>query len=361
MTESPAAPAPMEEHGGYNLRSRVQAGGLSPAVPLLEHAAQTAALPEAPQSIVIADYGSSQGHNSLAPMGAAISALRERGGAERAISVVHTDLPRNDFAALFETLLNDPASYLRDNSNVYPSAVGRSFYEQLLPSESVTLGWSSWAIQWLSAPPCPIPDHVQVASSRDAAAREAFRRRSAEDWRNFLAARGRELRPGGKLVVITMALDEHGEFGYRPLLAAMYDALTAMVESGFIRAEELHRMTIPTVARSREDFLAPFGSSGSFSGLRVEEIEVFNGEDHIWADYEKSGKTHSDARTYAAQWVAFSRASVFPTMAEALDTSTDNGRRARFFDTLEAESITRLAKSPERMLTPLAKMLLAKA
>jgi hypothetical protein len=29
----------------------------------------------------------------------------------------------------------------------FPSAVGRSFYQQILPSGSVTLDWSSWVVQ----------------------------------------------------------------------------------------------------------------------------------------------------------------------------------------------------------------------
>ena len=87
---------------------------------------------------------------------------------------MHTDLPGNDFSALFQTLANDPDSYLRDDPAVFPSAVGRSFYQQILPSRSVTLGWSSWAVQWLSRTPAHIPDQVQVAYSGDAAARAAF-------------------------------------------------------------------------------------------------------------------------------------------------------------------------------------------
>jgi SAM dependent carboxyl methyltransferase len=75
----------------------------------------------------------------------AIGILRERLEPERAISVVHTDLPDNDFTALFRTLAADPNSYLRGNSEVFALAVGRSFYEQILPASSVTLAWSSWA------------------------------------------------------------------------------------------------------------------------------------------------------------------------------------------------------------------------
>ena len=148
-----AKPAPMEGDGGYNRSSQVQAAGLSPAVSMLESAARTVPLPAGSQPIVIADYGSSQGLNSLLPLGAAVAILRGRIGATRAISVVHTDLPENDFSVLFQTLNTDPNSYLQHDRAVFASAVGRSFYEQVLPSESVTLGWSSWAVQWLSRVP----------------------------------------------------------------------------------------------------------------------------------------------------------------------------------------------------------------
>jgi hypothetical protein len=100
-------------------------------------------------------------------VGAAIDVLRERAGQERAISVVHVDLPQNDFTALFEMLCNDPQSYLKRDAAVFASAVGRSFYKQVLPSETVTLGWSSWSVQWLSQAPGVIPDQVQAALSSD--------------------------------------------------------------------------------------------------------------------------------------------------------------------------------------------------
>jgi len=356
MTEAFVTPAAMEGHGSYNRSSQVQAAGMSPALPMLERAARTVPLPPGSQPIVIADYGSSQGRNSLVPIAAAIEVLRERCGPDREISVVHTDVPENDFTVLFQTLLNNPDSYLKTDSGVFSSAVGRSFYGQVLPSNSVTLGWSSWAVQWLSSAPGPIPDQVQVSYSKDAKTRADYRGQAAQDWQNFLLARGRELCAGGSLVVLTMALDKDGEFGYRPLVEAQYATLLEMVERGFIRAEELHRMTIPTVGRSQEDILAPFGTDEKFGGLKVEEAEVFYGEDHIWAEYEQ----HGDARAFGAKWTAFSRASVFPTMAEALDGG-GTARITEFMDRLESETAARLAEKPERMLIPLGKVLLAKS
>src|SRR5262249_40091781 len=227
-------PAPMEGKGAYNRSSSVQATGSLPFVALLQRAAHVVALPPPPELVVIADYGSSEGHNSLQPMAAAIRALRERIGHERAIFIFHTDLPGNDFTALFETLSNDPDSYLRNDSVTFAAAVGHSYFEQILPTNSVTLGWSAWAIQWLSRVPCAIPDQVQVAYSHDAAARGAFAEQAAEDWRTFLAMRSRELRPGGQLVVLAMAIDDNGDFGYRPIPDVIYETLMDMVTRGLI-------------------------------------------------------------------------------------------------------------------------------
>ncbi len=356
MPQTPefAIPTAMEGCGAYNRSSRVQAAGLSPAVPMLQRAAQTAALSVA-QPIVIADYGSSQGRNSLAPINAAIEVLRQRIGSDRPISVIHTDLPQNDFSALFQTLNTDPNSYLVRQSTVFASAVGRSYFEQILPPASVTLGWSSWAIQWLSRVPGVIPDQVQVSFSRDPVARAAFSSQAREDWRNFLTARALELIPGGKLAILTMSVDEDGNFGYAPLVRAIYATLLELVDSGFLTSGEALHMAIPTVARSRADFLAPFEADGCFAGLCVEELETFYGEDGIWLDYERQ----HNVSQFAAQWAAFSRASVFPTLAGNLGSG--GGQRAvDFCDRLEAGTAARLAAAPERMQIPLVRILLAK-
>ncbi|HKF60061.1 MAG TPA: hypothetical protein VKB42_01795 [Dongiaceae bacterium] len=352
----PITPAPMEGHGVYNRSSQVQAAGSSPALSLLEQGATQAALAPAPEPITIADYGSSQGHNSLAPMHLAIAALRRRAGPTRAISVVHTDLPDNDFAALFRVLAEDPESYQRGDPMVFASAIGRSFYEQLLPAASVTLGWSAWAIHWLSRVPAQIPDHIQVAFCQDGAAREAFARQAAEDWQTFLACRGREVRPGGRLVLSIMALDEVGGFGYGPVVQAIYDGLLALVEEGFVATEEVRRMAIPTTGRSLEALRAPFKEGGHFAGLVIEHLQLFLGEDRIWAEYERS----RDAQAFAARWAAFSRASVFPTLAAELSGGSGDPRAGAFMDRLEANMIARLAVASAPMEMPLARMLLVR-
>ena len=98
----------------------------------------------------------------------------------------------------------------------------------------MNLGWTSWAILWLRRVPAPIPDHVHVAYSSDEAVRAAYAKQAAHDWHEFIAFRGRELCPGGRLVVTTMALDDNGEFGYRPLFNGMADVLGELTATGLI-------------------------------------------------------------------------------------------------------------------------------
>lgn len=345
-------PEPMDS-GRYTASSRLQAAGLSRAITLFDEAATVVPLPRSPRPIVIADYGAGNGHNSLLPIGAAIATLRTRTRPEHSILVTHTDVPDNDFTALFRTIAEDPDSYLAKDATTFTSAVGRSFYRQIVPSNSVNLGWSSWAIQWLGRVPSPIPDHIQVSHSTDEQVRSAFARQAAHDWHEFVAFRGRELCPGGRLVVLTMALTDDGEFGYRPLLDAMMETLAELSAQGVLTEAELQAMSLPIVGRRAKDFIAPFAPSGRFERMSIAHVEVFDGGDRFWAQY----RIDKDARAFGAQWAGFCRAAVLPTLAASID---DEDRRVQFLDQLERGIATRLAAAPEQMQIPLACLVIEK-
>jgi hypothetical protein len=61
--------------------------------------------------VVVADLGAAGGRNELQPMTVAIETLRDS-GVTAPIAVVHTDIPANDFSALFETIEHDADTYL---------------------------------------------------------------------------------------------------------------------------------------------------------------------------------------------------------------------------------------------------------
>ena len=153
-----------------------------------------------------------------------------------------------------------------------------------------------------------------------------------------------------------MALDEDGEFGYRPLLGALVDTLTELIADGLLTEDEVRRMCLPTVGRREADFLAPFAPSGRFERLSIEHLEVFDAEDRFWTQYQ----VDHDATAFGAQWAAFVRASVFPTLATALADGRNDARSPEFFDRLEAGITERLAAAPEEMQIPLAKLVLTK-
>jgi hypothetical protein len=191
--------------GFYNKYAAIPASGGALALPLLEEAARQIILDSSDRPIVIADYGSSQGKNSLAPMRAAIAVLRTRVGPQRPIVIYHTDLPANDFSTLFEVLESDPASYLWEEYSVFPGAIGRSFYRPILPPSYVDLAWSSYAAVWLSQ----IQDHFFIPCT-GGAVRAEFEHQAALDWKTFLSLRATELRPDGRLVVALPSLADDG-------------------------------------------------------------------------------------------------------------------------------------------------------
>ncbi len=343
-----------KDSGSYSAATRLQAAGLASAIAVFEKAAAEVPIPRPPHPIVVADYGASNGLNSLLPIGAAIAVLRKRTRPDHSVLVAHTDSPDNDFSEMFRNLEHDPDSYLSRDRATFPSAVGRSFYSQILPSNSVNLGWSAWAIHWLSRVPCPIDGHIQVSQCSDEAVRSAFARQAAQDWHEFVAFRGRELCPGGRLVVMTTAIGDDGEFGYRPLLSAIVDTLAELAGSGLITDDELAAMCLPTVGRRAGDFAAPFAPSGRFEQLVVEHVDVFDADDRFWDRYRVDG----DTAAFGAKWAGFARAAVFPAFLGALADAP--ARATEFLEKLEAGVAERLAAAPERMQIPLAHVVLVK-
>lgn len=225
----------MEGGGSYNKYAKLPAAGAALALPLWEEMVKNVVIEPGDHSVVVADYGSSQGKNSLLPMQVAIRILRSRVGPSRPISVFHIDQPCNDFNTLFEVLDTDPDRYALDDPNVFPNAIGRSFYENVLPPGSVHLGWSSFAAMWLSRIPASIPGHfISVRST--GAVRVEFDRQSALDWESFLSLRAKELRPGARLVVVIPGVDDHGLTGLEPLFDHGNATLAEMVEEGTITA-----------------------------------------------------------------------------------------------------------------------------
>lgn len=168
-TSSPPAIANVMKAGGfYNQHSHFQHRIVASLEPLLREA--VALLPLSPDvtHISIAEYGCSQGANSIAPVRVLAAALDERlaslrgtGGATGAalvqVQCTHEDLPSNDWNALMQLLADPGRSYTEPRHKhleLYAAAAPQSFYERVMPADSVHLGFSCSAMHWLRrAPP----------------------------------------------------------------------------------------------------------------------------------------------------------------------------------------------------------------
>ena len=338
----------MEGKGAYNRNARLPAGGGALALPLLEKAVRNVALGSEEQPVVIADYGSSQGKNSLLPMQVAIKGLRGRLGPDRPISVVHVDQPSNDFNTLFAVLDADPERYVLSEPNVFPSAIGRSFYENVLPPSSVHLGWSSYAAVWLSHIPTLIPGHFHSVCSTGTV-RAEFERQGAQDWETFLSLRARELRPGGRLVIVLPACADDGQSGFESIMDEANAVLAELVTEGTITAEERKQMVLGSYMRRRCDLLAPFVRLGHFQQLAVEDFEMSVLPDAAWTDYERDGNKEDLATKHAL----FFRSIFVPSLASAIRRvrSGDVEGLSIFGDRLEAGLKQRVADRPKAMHT----------
>jgi len=251
--------------------------------------------------------------------------------------------PPGDFNSLFEVLTSDPDRYVLNQLNVFPCAIGRSFYEQVLPAESVHLGWCSNAAMWLRRVPSLIPGHFWSVRSTGAA-RAAFERQAAEDWEAFLSLRVREMRPGARLVVVLPALTDDESSGIAELMDHANAVLQEMVEEAEITAAERASMVLGSHQRRKDELLAPFATDGHFQRLVVEDYGESVLPDAAWAEYQNS----CDKQALARKRALFFRSTFMPSLASALTRVRDGDPEAlpAFADRLESGLTRRLLSHP---------------
>jgi hypothetical protein len=306
----------MEGGGFYNQHSSLQAAGIASVLPLWQQVIESVEIDDGP--LVIVDYGSSQGRNSMAPMRAAIEALRGKAGADRPVEVIHTDLPSNDFASLFRALHEDPNSYLAGTARVFPSAIGRSYFEPIIPPNRVHLGWNSWSMHWMSQMPVDVPDQMFAFMSASDEVGAAVKLQQAIDWRRFLEARSSEMRRGAKLLTAFPGRTIEGT-GWEWLCGELWAAILEMGSAGLLSDEEQLRINMPSNPRTLEEINTPFSDTGLCAGLEIEHVEVVKVPDPCWADFQHNG----DAKQLAKRHADTTRAWAGPTIKGQISPDRD--------------------------------------
>ncbi|MER8186859.1 hypothetical protein [Kitasatospora sp. NPDC094015] len=292
---------------GYGSHSAAQHAGLAAAQGMLDRALRAVPLPAEGRAFRVADLGCAAGTNAMEPMARTVAAVRARRPG-MSVQVTHTDIPGNDFGALFATLCG-PTSYL-GGPGVFGCAQARSFYEPLFPPGELQLAWCSIAVHWLSRLPLPVDGHVY--SSRAAGpVREALRRQSAADWTDFLRHRAAELVPGGQLVVVGGAATDDGLSGAEGLFDLALAELQELLRQGELTADQLAAMTVPTWNRTTAEYLDPLRGGPAAQWFRLEEAEFAVLEDPMWSRYGVDGDLDAYAGEVAASFLAAFGPSLF--------------------------------------------------
>lgn len=267
------------------------------------------------------------------------------------IQIVYADQAGNDFNALVKILhgLTQFESYLNDHTGVHALQSGSSFYSPILPANSLHLGFSATAMHWLSKKPGDIKNHVHMvgANNQD---KQVFALQAAKDWENILLQRARELKPGGKLVLVNFCIDEQGRYLGNTGGVNMFDNFNAnwqhFVDDGVITAEEYTAMTLPQFYNNVDEFTAPLLDENSDvykAGLRLVDIETAV----VPCPFAEDFKIHKDAQKFAKAFIPTIRSWNESTFLGALCDKRSMDERREIIENYYLKYQHQAAEAPE--------------
>lgn len=292
----------MSGGGGYSLATKGAKDVIDAATPLVIAAIGGMDLCSSMRRFNMMDMGCADGGTSLDMVGAALARVR-KSAPDTDITITYSDQPRNDFNALINIThgLSDFATYLDKLEHVYALFSANSFYRQIVPDESLHLGFSATAMHWLSRKPGNISGHVHMVGARGEE-RRVFAEQAAKDWETILLCRARELVRGGRLVLVNFCCDERGQYLGNTGGVNMFDTFNqiwqGLMTDSKITPEEYANMTLPQYYNNVDEFSQPLIDTASKCyqyGLRLENIETRV----IPCPYAEEFKQHGDVELFA--------------------------------------------------------------
>lgn len=316
----------MVGHGFYDRHSAPQWAAIGCALPWLETLLESMDLPATPDIIALADFGCSEGKNSIAVMQRLLPILRQR--TPRPLATIHSDLATNDFSELFRNLQADGRSVFA-LEDVYSSAVSGSMYGQLIPDASICVAMSFNAIGYLSRRPLDRlagfilpngPSATRKIGMVSDDERAVFARQAADDMTDFLTARAAELVPGGKLLVEVFGASGSLCTG-DGIFDALNDAIVEIRNSGRITQDEYASYYQPIYYRTLDELIKPVaGPDSPLSSLyQLERAETYEAATPFVEEYRATG----DAPAFARAYTNFFRAFTEPVFRIAFSSRAD--------------------------------------
>lgn len=251
------------------------------------------------------DMGCADGGTSLDLWRSVISQIRASD--DKDIQIVYADQVFNDFNALVQILHGHTSfnTYLNDFRHVHALQSGSSFYSPIMPRQSLHLGFSATAMHWLRQKPCDITDHVHMVGASGTESLQ-FAQQAAADWETILLQRSRELKAGGKLVLVNFCIDESGSYLGNTGGVNMFDNFNrnwqSFVNDGSITQAEYSAMTLPQYYNTVDEFKQPLVDPDSEvykAGLRLVDMETAV----VPCPFAEDFKNHQDADRFARAYI----------------------------------------------------------
>lgn len=214
-----------------------------------------------------------------------------RATSQTPILVYHCDLPSNPWSVLFNNALSSPHSCL-SLPHIYVAGVGRSYYEQLFPTNSLSLVHTANTLHWLSTW-STTRQQLQKYIEGDTALHAELKATAEADLNSFITHRSEELKAGGRMVLQIFTCFFPQEIRYQTLLR--------MQQEGLISSEPLQRATIFAYPVSVDFITSTVAQHPSLCLLSLQQYEA---NDEFYQRYEVDG----DRERFARERTAMNRA-----------------------------------------------------
>ncbi len=257
----------MKGAGYYSKATTGARDAINLAAPTITRAVARMGLKDEGGAFRAADLGCADGGTSIAMWKEVLADIRAR-IPSRAIEIVYTDLPRNDFSQLFKTVhgQTDIETYYGSIPDLYPFASGTSFHQAIFPRESVDLFFSATATHYISKAPCNITNHVHMVGAKGEERRQ-WEELGRVEWERLLHLRAREMKLGGRLVFLNFGIDSQGRYLGHTGGVSMFDTFDRLwkelAAEGRISEAEYLGTNFPQVYRTEAQFTAPLRDTSS--------------------------------------------------------------------------------------------------
>lgn len=311
-----------------------------------------------PNFMSLADFGANDGGTSTFLWQFILEKLEEL-YPELPVWLHYEDQPTNDWKSLFlltHGIASDSKISLKKRfKNLSVSCCGTSFYERCFPPGSLDLIYSATAMHWLSLPiSCKIPDALHSAASKDKASKEIICKQAAKDWELNLLHRATELKSGGQMVLVNLAIDENNQFlGSTQnvpvrIFDKFYEIWSSLRDDDQITEEEFSRTCFANYYRTADEIRAPFNDENSpvfKAGLRLCSLEI----KIVPCTYREFLKENSDmsSKEFAEWYVPTLRTWSNTTFFSALSVERSVEDRNRIVDLLFEKYRSAVEKNPQ--------------